>query len=81
MSALKYPPVPRRSMWVKQQSIPVHNAVSRQTRVWGANGKAADSGGRQGGREGYRGLPGEVVLEQGPQGWDESYQSKEDIPS
>lgn len=49
----------------KQQSIPVHNAVSRQT-LWGANaGKLGDSGGRQGGREGHRGLR-EVVLEQGP---------------
>lgn len=66
---------------VDEAAIPVHYAVSRQTHVRVPTGKQPiQVGGREEGR-GHRSLPEEVVLEQGPQGWDESYQSKEDIPS
>lgn len=42
---------------VDEAAIPVHNGMSRQTHVWGANGKAANSGGSQGGRKGAQKSP------------------------
>ena len=59
---------------VDEAAIPVHNAMSRQTHAWGANGKAANSGGSQGGRKGAQKWGWIGVPKDGDK-------SKEDIPS
>ena len=52
-----------------------------QADAWGANGKAARSGGSWEGREGSQKLPRGGGAGSGSPWMDEGYQSKEDSPS